>query len=689
MARLLILAATFVSAFLLFIIQPLFAKFLLPYFGGTSSVWTISVFFYSVVLLLGYLYAAVITRVTLSVAGLLHGALLFAVLGIVAWRLSNGIHPLLIETVVGPTPALSVLLTLLLAVGLPVLLLASTSVITQTLYARITDKNPYPLYALSNLGSLSALIVYPLLVEPFTTLTMQSAWWVSAFALFACLLLAGWYIADVRQTRKVTVTIDEIPRLSTFSYRAVLLLAALPTFLLTAVTEQMSRGIASFPLLWIIPLVLYLLSFVVAFRDSVSRITLPMVTVATLSALAVIPLFVKGPVYYWLGVTVISIAYFVIVTYIHRQLYERRPAVSALGTFYVIMTAGGALGSGIVGLVLPYVFSDYYELYLVLTGLLLFVLYRLIASLLPDMLRYYRYGAGAMVGLIILVLVMAESGLIEGRLAQVRNFYGTMKVVDIERMINDEQIPIRLIVSGSTNHGQQVLDERYRGVAASYYGEDSGIDVAIQTLRDIGITPRVAVIGLGAGMMNAYCDVVDRIDYIEINPVVEELARAHFTYLEMCPEKTSVTIADGRLHLEALAQKGETTYDIIMVDAFTDDAIPMHLLTFEALATAYAPLLSENGIIAFHISNRYLNLLPAIAGMAEPAGYQAVKYANVPDSSLNYPTSWALVTAPKYIARLEANAPGASLYTGRVPMVTWTDEQSSILPILSFSGSPQ
>lgn len=687
MARWLILAATFTSAFLLFLIQPLLAKYLLPYFGGTSSVWTISVFFYSAVLLLGYLYAAVITRITLQFAGLIHGVLLVSVLGLFAMRLVNGVPPVLMPAVQGPTPALSVLLTLLVAVGLPVLLLASTSVLTQMLYARATNANPYPLYALSNLGSLSALLAYPFFIEPFSPLTLQSVWWMMGFIIFTCVMLLGWYLSDVKRSAAVTVEPDS-GRPTTFSYRIVLLYAAIPTFFLTSVTELMSKGVASFPLLWVIPLVLFLLSFVVAFRDSVRRVPLPVVLAAVFAALVVAPWFSKSPWYYWSGFIIMSVAFFTIVVYLHRELYERRPAVSSLGSFYVFMTAGGAIGSGVVGLLLPLILDDYHELYILLVGLNIWILGTIITRYVPKKIQLYRRFVLGLGGVVAAVLLVTYVYPVDGRVALDRNFYGSLKVLDVSRSLNGEPVPVRVIVSGATYHGQEVLDERYKSVATSYYGEQSGIDLAITTLREQGITPRLAVIGLGAGMMNLYCDNVAQIDYVEINPMVETFARDHFSYLSTCEEKTSVTIADGRLHLEKLAQSGvRDVYDIIMVDAFTDDAIPTHLLTFEALGAAYAPLLSEQGIVVFHISNRYLNLVPPIAGMAEAAGFQAVRYFNTPEpGSLNFPTAWVLITAPKYTARLYAQ-PGASLYTGTARMIMWTDEQSSVLPILSLTGS--
>lgn len=687
MARYLILAATFISAFLLFSIQPLFAKYLLPYFGGTSSVWTISIFFYSVVLLLGYSYAAILTHMKMPFARLLHGGFLFSVLGIMGWRMLNDVHPVMTGAVETSAPALSVLLTLLFAVGLPVLLLASTSVLTQTLYARVSGKNPYLLYALSNIGSLSALLTYPFLIEPFISLSTQSTIWIIGFIGFIVVMMLGWFLVGFEWKSTVSENIID-PRPANFSYAAVLFLAAVPTFFLTSATEQISSGIASFPLLWILPLVLYLLSFVVAFRDSKLTIPAPLVLLCSAVSLLIVPLFIKGPIHYWFGVIILSCSFFIIVTYLHRRLYELRPAVRSLGLFYVVMTAGGAIGSGIVGLVLPLVFNDYYELPLLLIGMILYTLQVSMKTFMPKAMFWYKHIAFGLLATTVLVIGITMTDVTNRKLAVDRSFYGTLRVLESTVTYNDENVPIRNISNGSTNHGHQVMDSRFNNVAGSYYGENSGIDYAIKSFRESGTLPRIAVIGLGAGMMNVYCDETALIDYVEINSTVETLAREYFTYLEQCPEKTSVTIADGRLHLEELVDKGVVQYDIIMMDAFTDDAIPMHLLTKEAFRDAYLPLLSDEGIIAVHVTNRYLNLSDVIAAAARDVGYSAVSHTNMPkEGDLSHMTSWVLVMKPENASSFNGKTPMTKLYTSEGKIDAWTDEKSSILPALSMVGS--
>jgi hypothetical protein len=273
--------------------------------------------------------------------------------------------------------------------------------------------------------------------------------------------------------------------------------------------------------------------------------------------------------------------------------------------------------------------------------------------------------------------------------AQDRNFYGTLKIVDAEQMVYGEIVPVRTIVNGKTNHGSQSLDVRYAQEVGSYYGTESGVGIALRSFTERGVAPRVSVIGLGSGMMNGYCAELESISYIEINPEVEVFAREYFTYLDMCPEKTSLRFGDGRLLLEDEVAAGDSEYEVVVVDAFTDDAIPSHLLTNEAFVDAYQPLLSTEGIVAFHVSNRYLNLFPPIVGLARANGYEAVAVTNTPDGSnqLHAPSVWVLVTTKDNAAALQQAFASVRTYTGRE--IVWTDGKNSVLDVLSWSGSYQ
>lgn len=688
MTRILLLTATFLSAFLLFIVQPLYAKHLLPFFGGTSSVWTISVFFYSSTLLLGYLYASLLTSWSNKVAWLVHSTLLLLATTLLLSRWISGDSPLLVDAVTGYSPAYSVLLTLLLGVGLPVLLLASTSVITQFLYARYTTAEPYALFALSNVGSLLGLAIYPFVFEPYTKVPAQSVWWAVGFALFTLVLVRAWQQV-VKTTSVVTKATGQMLDMALQHRWKIVLMGAIPTFLLASSTELLSKGIASFPLMWVIPLMLYLVSFIVAFSGREFSRNIPMgfwALVSIVPVFALMPIINAHAVLYWLGFMYSMISFFLISVYFHQRVYQLRPRVADLGGFYVYLTLGGALGSGVVGLVLPFVLNDQIEVYFAFGALALYFSYHYLCWLrtkLPAFFITLMQGMVVLITILFVITLSATANLV----ASERNFYGTLRIIDIERVVNGEMIPVRAIVNGATNHGFQALDERYQSTAASYYGADSGIDIAIRSFVEKGISPRINVVGLGSGMMNAYCDRVASIDYIEINPAVEDLARNYFTYLEMCPDKTSVELGDGRLLLEEQVEQGDIIYDVIMMDAFTDDAIPSHLLTTEAFSQAYQPLLSEDGIVAFHVSNKYLNLFPPIVGLAHDNGYEVLKVVNIPDGSnqLHLPTVWVLVTSAENAEIIKETFPSAEPYTGRE--LVWTDDKNSVLSVLSLQGS--
>lgn len=686
MASVLLQVATFLSAFLLFVIQPLYAKHLLPFFGGTATVWTISIFFYSVTLLLGYIYASFLTEWKVKGVGFVHGILLAAATFLLIDRYFDGV--LLVDAVVTTSPAVSVLLTLLFAVGLPVLLLASTSVITQRLHARIDDGEPYRLYAVSNTGSVLGLLSYPFLIEPFSGVSFQIAIWMGLFAVFSFVLLWSWYLTTKNQDEVVVLPSGETGRSINMPLK-ILGLAAIPTFLLATGTEYMSQGIASFPLLWVVPLTFYLLSFVIAFSDRYAKYThVPVQNWALYAAAPLVLVFLFSNVHsvlFWLAFVSFVTFFFLVSIYFHRELYNMRPRVAELGRFYVLMTAGGALGSGCVGLLLPLILNDNTELAVAIGALTVYFtgLYFKENTLFSYPGIDHMIKISAISTCVIFVLFAVSD---TGTLVKERNFYGTLHVLDIERYVDGEPIPVRALANGATAHGFEALDEAYRGEAASYYGPDSGIDVAIRSFTDAEFAPRVMVVGLGAGMINAYCDELSHISYIEINPTVVDIAYEYFSYLDMCSEKNDIRVGDGRLVLEGDVHENREGYDVIMIDAFTDDAIPAHLLTTEAFRDAYEPLLNSNGVLAVHTSNKYLNLSAPIAGIAEDNGYVALRSVNFPDGNdgLQMPTSWMLIASKEKADEL-IRYETVFKYDGE--RVVWTDDRHSILGVLSFKGS--
>lgn len=686
MVRTLLLLSTFLSAGLLFMLQPLYAKFILPQFGGSSAVWTISMFFYSSVLLVGYLYAALLNQWPSRLARFVHTILLLIAGGLLLSRwLATG-APLFTDVVTVGEPAVSVFLTLLHILGLPVLLLSSTSVIAQKLYAQHTKREPYSLFAVSNAGSLLGLLLYPFLFEPFTFLSLQAIWWMIGFVLFILFFLSSW-----RQIELSTVP-DQYRNERPIKLQKpvkIIFLAAVPTFLLASGTELFSSGIASFPLLWVMPLALYLTTFIFAFKGTQTvfdRLAIgPLTLFLLVPVLLTLPYIGLNSALYWLSFLWFAAFFFFGCFYFHRRIYELRPQLSQLGNFYVLVTFGGALGSGAVGFLLPLILNDQVELYIVLGFLLVFFSRRYLGKLLKNISQQYvavvRMIVYVWAGLFIFAMTLNGDALVKER-----NFYGTLMVQDREYVVDSEAVPVRVIYNGATNHGQQPLTEPFTSQPLSYYGPGSGIAIALAELQRKEIVPNLLVIGLGAGMASTYCDQVAALEFIEINPAVVDIAYKYFTFLELCPEKTTITIGDGRLELEQKDRVKQKPIDVIMVDAFTDDSIPAHLLTKEALTNAYGPLLSENGIIAFHVSNRYLDLMPPIVGAARQEGYEAVVVnARTDDRSvLQNPSVWMLVTRPensKSLLRYEntVSYDGAEL--------VWTDEKNSVMQVLSLTGS--
>ncbi len=652
--------------------------------------WTISVFFYSLTLLLGYIYANQLVQWPSRIARLIHSGLLLVSSGLLLSVWLKGSTPPLIDTIFSQVPAVSVLLTLLAALGLPILILASVSILMQSLYAKYTGAEPYRLYALSNIGSLLGLLSYPFFLENVTSLTWQAGAWTTGFIVCTLLILSSWRQVE-KSLPSSTQSLANVKHALQQNRLMIVVLAAVPTFLMVTFTEFLSKGIASFPLLWVVPLALYLLSFIVAFgerRTRILRAPLPVVALASaVPVIALLQLVNDSAALFFCTFLYMMVFFYLVSLYVHRRIYDLRPDASALGSFYVYVTFGGAVGSGIVGFVLPALLNDVSEFYIAVSAITVYFLFhaevkKWSTEKLPKLF------AQAFKGLVIVLAILVSANHLLGQeyVVSERNFFGTLKVVDTDMQVYGESVRVRSLVNGATNHGLQALDERYAASAVSYYGPGSGIDIALQTFVDRGVKPRVSAVGLGAGVINTYCTDVSAIDYIEINPAVEHLARSYFTYLDMCAEETTVTIGDGRLVLEEWVKEGMQTYDVIVVDAFTDDAIPVHLLTNEAFVDAYEPNLSNGGVLAIHISNKYLDLASPISGIAQANGYSAVivQSEGETENELQNPSHWILLVSPEQV---DVFLQFANTSTQERDTILWTDEKSSVLQAFSLSGS--
>jgi SAM-dependent methyltransferase len=692
-ATVLYAVAIFLSSCLLFLVEPMAGKRLLPLLGGSAAVWTACLVFFQCALLLGYLVAhGLITRASARAQGIVYIALLAA--SIV--QLSRAISP---DLRASPShPIASVLWLLTVLIGLPFVSLSATSPLLQAWYSRwvvhrpagtdasalATSPQPYRLFAISNVGSMSALVVYPWLIEPRSSLRVQAVGVVVGFTLLAALCaVIAYSIRDVPALASATRgSADAIPEPSSENVARDrimwVLLAACGSLLLSAVTNHLSQNVATIPLLWVIPLVAYLLSFVVAFSGGRWH---PRWLVITLfvGAMGVAGYYLhKGDleVSRTVLISAFSIALFLQCLFFHSEVYRRRPAPRHLTAFYFYVAAGGAVGAMLVGVAAPSVLSGNYELAI---GLVLAALLALAATWASGWIARGFWTAGAAVMLALLVLEVRQDR--ENSLLRVRNFYGTLHVTQVSDARYNAVV--RTLYNGVIEHGQQVFNTTLGTTPTTYYGHPSGVGIALDLC--CGTAPRrVGVIGLGTGTLAAYGKPGDVFRFYDLNPAVERIARNVFAYLRNSQAKIEIVMGDARL---SLAAEPPQHYDVLVIDAFSGDAIPVHLMTTQAI-DLYRRHLQPNGIIAFHVSNRFLDLAPVVEQLAQHAGLETTFISSDDDTPLDLDSAdWVLVTANKEFleqARSEGSPQAITVPRG---LHVWTDDYNSLLPVLRRSAT--
>jgi SAM-dependent methyltransferase len=669
--------AIFLGAFLAFEVQLVLAKALLPWFGGAPAVWTTCMLFFQALLLAGYAWAHAAVRFLPPRAqgGLQLGllALALAVLPIV---------PAAPEHDPSGVPVAAILALLGRTVALPYLVLSASSPLLSAWFARAGGgARPYRLYALSNAGSMLALLAYPLLVEPLLSLRQQQLAWSAAFAVFA--LLSAWCVRDAWRTPSVpgVPAAAEAPSPSTRARLLWLVLPMCAVILLLAVTNQLCQGVAVVPLLWVVPLALYLLSFALTFESErwYRRSWCLPVLILTLFVLAqATSLGERVGIRY--AVPVYSLGLFVLCLFCHGELAARRPAARHLTAYYLWIALGGALGGVFVSLLAPRLFRGFDELYV---GLLLC---GALAGAFAFRDPAYRPARGPWhPSLLALFLATGVIGLLlGGRLAlrsrpgrqELRDFYGTLKIEDLPT--RDGSGSVRYLTHGGTRHGQQFLAPERHAEPTTYYGPASGIGLLLRELQ--GPAPmRVGLIGLGAGTLASYGRAGDAYCFYELSPLVIEVARSEFTFLADSAAVIEVVPGDARLVLQREEARG---YDVLVVDAFSSDAIPMHLLTREAFEL-YARHLAPGGMLALHVSTRHLDLGPLVQSLAQAAGRLAFEVLSPADEDRGQlDARWILVSAER--ARLERPrllAAGRFLEGTDLPR-PWTDDHSNLLQVM-------
>jgi hypothetical protein len=762
-------ATIFLSAFLLFQVEPMLAKYILPWFGGAASVWTTCLLFFQVLLVGGYLYAHLVgTRLTARTQVIVHLALVIgcvAAMGALATIWKSPIMPG--ASWKPPTPSFPIpriLLLLTVSVGLPYFVLSSTGPLLQAWFARTHEVSPYRLYSLSNVGSLLALITYPFVVEPALPLRTQGLVWAALYLVFAIgiVLCAPRVWKAPNSTEPESSDTIDLEKPSVATYALWIMLAACASLMLIASTNQMSQDIAPIPFLWILPLALYLISFIICFDNQRwyrRRIFHPafiltvfvslIVLVQTEQALPYLSHLGLAPNRVNLAVQIVTAAalLFTLCMVCHGELVRMRPHTRHLTAFYLMVAIGGAIGGVIGAIVAPLLFRGYWELRLAISiamVLMFVVLIRdrhswvhqnrpalAIALLIGALVLPQVIGLGAfgwlydvpqfiVVGLgIALLLLQGKFGLRRraGILAQyalvsaivivtglsitttivgyrvpalvVRNFYGVFRVMT--NAPKDPQFKVYELWSGRIMHGEQFAGRHLRYQPTSYYGPTSGIGLLManhpnRLATDPEVWPlRVGVAGLGAGTLASWGELGDYFRYYEINPAIIRITTnsvGYFTYIRDSSANVEVVTGDARLSMEReLAAGHPQNFDVLAIDAFSGDAVPVHLLAREAIAT-YLRQLKPDGVLALNISNRFLNLTPLAAQIARTFNLHGGIVIDRPSVSIYDDSDWVLLSRTDKVLGQPEIAQHLKSLDGQRRVRLWTDDYSNLFQLI-------
>jgi hypothetical protein len=721
-----IFAATlFVSALLLFAVQPMFTKMVLPKLGGAPAIWSVAMVFFQAALLLGYAYAHWLTKLFTP----RHGALIhLAVLGVAALSL-----PLGIANGFGAPPSANIELWLLAlfaaSIGLPFTALAASAPLLQRWFASSghpRSSNPYVLYAASNLGSFAALLAYPVLLEPLMSLRTQTAAWAAGFALLAILIaLAALVVASGAAAKREVRVSAEAPSIG--SWLKWIALAAIPAGLVVAVTAHISTDVAAAPFLWVVPLALYLLTFVAVFSDKpwISHGTVVLLVPYMIAPLAIS--MMGGDRAFWLVSIALHLAAFFVLTLLcHGELYRRRPAPERLTDFYLATSIGGVIGGVFTGLIAPNVFSTTTEYPILIAAAVLAMPAAFSAGTLPALramslplavapilvavhaftglripadwqiafqaalvsiavfIILSKHNPARMFGLVVLAFVFSMWWQPGGRSVETtRSFFGVHKVAE---SLGGKH---RLLLHGTTIHGADRIRNddgtavTGRAEPLAYYYRGGPISETIFATRTArGKLEKVAAVGLGTGSLACYREQGENWTFFEIDPEVVRLARdpQRFRFLSTCASDMPIVLGDARLTLAA----SNTQYDLIVLDAFSSDAIPAHLLTREAVV-GYLARLKPHGVIVMHISNRHLELSQIVAAVGASEGLVALAKTDV--SANNFAKDYKSNATVAVLARDWRDIEGIARLPGwdRVPhagVQPWTDDYSDLISAL-------
>ncbi|HEY4404652.1 MAG TPA: fused MFS/spermidine synthase [Xanthobacteraceae bacterium] len=712
-------ATLFLSALLLFAVQPMFTKMVLPRLGGAPTVWSVAMVFFQAALLGGYAYAhLLVRRMPPGLGALVHLGVLAAAAATLPIAIAQGFGT-------PPTTVIAPWLIALFAasIGLPFVALAASAPLLQGWFAasgHAQARNPYVLYAASNLGSFAALIAYPFAIEPFLTLREQAELWAVGFAALALLVAAASLLVARRlrfEARNASAV--AVPATDRLIWAA---LAAIPVGLVIAVTSYITTDIASAPFLWVLPLAFYLLTFVAVFRDP------PWLRQETIAGLVPFPIAIlaisllSGERQFWLVAVGINLAAFVLLAMLcHGELYRRRPAPALLTEFYLWMSLGGVVGGVFAALVAPQIFTLVYEYPILIIAAVLVLPgmfasdrkrilteagpvlgFAMLAVLVRSLLDIRLPGSAAygfqimLVGLAAIMLLQRRrpqrflalvvlgfvlTGLWQpgfNRIDAVRSFFG------VHQIIETADGRFRLLYHGTTVHGAERIADTAVGVAPeplTYYYRGGPISESIEAMRAArGALPQVAIVGLGSGTLSCYRRSGEQWTFFEIDPAVAQIARDPrlFTYVSACAPDLPVVLGDARLTLAASRHR----YDLIILDAFSSDVVPVHLLTREAI-DGYLARLEDGGAVVLHLSNRYMELGGVIAAVAAAQGLVAVFKDD--DRPLTVPLDYKANASVAVLARRRTDLgelpdrPGWHEVKPVPDIRIWTDDYSNVL----------
>jgi predicted O-methyltransferase YrrM len=687
------IGAVFLSAFLLFQVQPILARYILPWYGGSPAVWTTCMLFFQVGLLLGYSYAHFLVsrfRDRPRWQAGIHLALLAISIALLPITPAESLKPAGSDL----SPVLGILHLLVCSVGLPYFAISASGPLLQHWFAESAKgTSPYRLYAVSNAGSLLGLLTYPVFVEPSLRLGQQTSLWSGGYLIYILLAaVCAWQVVASPRTAKPALASPPATRPPRRDWMLWIGLAACASLLMLATTNQICQDVAVVPFLWVLPLSLYLLTFIIAFDHARWYLRPVWIPLALISVTSLIVLlnheFADAELHMTIQITIYAFAMFATCMVCHGEMVRRKPHPRYLTAFYLAVSLGGALGGVFVSLIAPQIFTSFWELHL---GVLAFMMVTGL-SLFRDWGRS-RLGIGARLAWIGSIVLMAFFLRIPVREVQdsaiqtTRGFYGVLRVYEWGV---DTKNHYRSLYHGRIKHGSQFFDDEYRAIPYAYYADDSGPGVLFYyhpKRQEPNAAMKFGVVGLGVGTLSAYAEPGDTVRIYEINPQVEELARTQFSYLSECKGQESVVIGDARMELEReLAAGNNQQFDVFFVDAFSGDSVPVHLLTREAFELYFSHL-QRDGVLVVHVTNRHLDLSEPVRVLAAELGKHTLRIERYPDDKdweEEY-SCWVLISDNRTLLRaIEADDWSTPWEADPHLKNVWTDDYSNLLEVIDW-----